>query len=126
MPLLEFCNTLVTGIEESLAQLLMSRRLRSSLPMTGTMLEPDVPEGVRARLHHRQQTQKKIYDKTARALPNLKPGDVVRYQMGHPWKPAVVVDKLSNPCSYNIRTDTGNILRRKRRHLRITSEAPPP
>ena len=37
----------------------------------------------------------------------------------------MVVDKLSNPRSYNIRTDTGTILRRKRRHLRITSEVPP-
>ena len=126
MALLEFCNTPVTGVEESPAQLLMSRRLRSNLPLAGKMLEPDVPEGVRARLHYRQQRQKKIYDKTARTLPNLKLGDVVRYQKGHLWKPAVVVDKLSNPRSYNIRTDTGTILRRNRRHLRITSEAPPP
>ena len=125
MALLEFRNTPVTGIEESPAQLLMSRRLRSSLFMTGKMLKPDVPEGVRARLHHRQQRQKKIYDKTARTLPNLKPSDVVRYQKGRLWKPAVVVDKLSNPRSYNI-TGIGTILRRNRRHLRITSEAPPP
>ena len=33
MGLLEFCNIPVTGIEESLAQLLMSSKLRSSLPI---------------------------------------------------------------------------------------------
>ena len=54
----------------------MSRRLRSSLLMTGTMLEPNVPEGVRA------MRQKKIYDKTANTLPDLTPDDVVRYQKG--------------------------------------------
>ena len=125
MALLEFRNTPITGIEASPAQLLMSRRLRSSLPMTGTMLKPGVLEGTRAKLYHQQQKQKKIYDKGARPLSDLKPGDVVRYQKGHMWKPAVVIGKHSNPRSYDIRTDTGGTLRRNRRHLRKTCEPPP-
>ena len=37
----------------------------------------------------------------------------------------MVVNKHSNPCSYNIRTNTGTTLRRNRPHLRKTSEMPP-
>ena len=103
----------------------MSRRLRASLPMMGKMLEPEVPENTRVKLDHRQQKQKRNYDKAAKSLPELKPGDVVRYQRGRLWKPAVVIGKHSTPCSYNIETGNGNTLRRNRRQLRKTSEVPP-
>ena len=125
MALLELRNTPITGIEESPAQLLMNRRLRSSLPMTGAMLEPDVPQNVRTKLCQRQKQQKGTYDKSAKTLCDLKPGDVVRYKKGRLWKPAEVIGKNPNPRSYDIRTETGTILRRNRRHLRKTREDPP-
>ena len=37
----------------------------------------------------------------------------------------MVVGEYSSPCLYNIMTDTGTTLRRNRRHLRKTREAPP-
>ena len=126
MVLLEFRNTPITGMDKSPSELLMSRRLRSNLPMTGKMLKPAIPENIRTKLNHRQQRQKSIYDRTAKLLLKLKTGDAVRYQKGHVWKPAVVVGKHSSPRSYNIMTDTGTTLRRNRRHLRRTREAPPP
>ena len=55
----------------------------------------------------------------------MKPGDVVRYKKGRLWKPAEVIGKNPNPRSYDIRTETGTILRRNRRHLRKTREVPP-
>ena len=123
MALLEFRNAPITGIDKSPAQLLMSRRLRASLPMTGKMLEPEVSGNTRVKLDHLQQKQKRSYDKAA---PELKPGDVIRYQKGRLWKPAVVIGKHSTPRSYNIKTGNGNTLRRNRRHLRKTIEVPPP
>ena len=96
----------------------MNRRIRSSFPMTGTMLEPDVPQDVRTKLCQRQKQQKGTYDKSARTIRDFKPGDVVRYQKGCLWKPAVVIGKNCNPQSYHIRTETVTILRRNRRHLR--------
>ena len=77
--LLEFHNTPTTGIDKSPSELLMSRRLRSSLPMTGKMLKPAVLKNISTKLNHRQQRQKSIYDRTAKLLPKLKPGDTVRY-----------------------------------------------
>ena len=35
--------------------------LRASLPMTGKMLEPEVPENIRVKLDHQQQKQKRNY-----------------------------------------------------------------
>ena len=72
-----------------------------------------------------KKNKRKYYDKGARPLSDLKPGDVVRYQKGQGWKPAVVTGKHSNPRSYTIRTDTSNTLRRHRCQLRKTYEPPP-
>ena len=52
--LLEFRNTAITGLDESPAQLLTSRHLRSSLPMTPTMFQPSAYEGIRDKLERRQ------------------------------------------------------------------------
>jgi len=120
MALLEFRNTPITGLDVSPAQLLMSRHLRSGLPITVTMLQPFVNEGVREKLKQRQQQQKYRYDKQAKPLSNLQPKDVVRYQTGRTWKPAIVISNHSSPRSYNIQTSQGTILRRNRYHLRLS------
>ena len=56
-------------------------------------------------------------------MSSLQPNDVVRYQTGRMWKPAVIINKHSSPRSYNIRTPQGTILRRNRHHLKQTKEA---
>ena len=126
MALLEFRNTPITGLQESPSQLLMSRRLRASLPMTAAMLKPQTSKGVITKLDQRQARQKHWYDKAARPLPELKPNDVVRYPGRKSWEPAIVIGKHTTPRSYNIRTAQGTNLRRNRRHLKKTNELSPP
>lgn len=89
---MEFRNTPITGLDESPAQLLMGRHIRSALPMTGTLLQPFVSEGTREKLEQRQQWQKHAYDGRT-PLSILQPDDVVRYQAGKVWKPAVIINK---------------------------------
>ena len=89
------------------------------------MLNPAVLKNISTKLNHRQQRQKSIYNRTAKLLPKLKPGDTVRYQKGHVWKPAVVVGEHFSPHPYNIMTDTGATLRGNRCHLRKVRETPP-
>ena len=48
--LLEYRNTPITGLQESPAQLLMSRMLKSKLPTTTALLRPKVQEKVREKL----------------------------------------------------------------------------
>jgi len=86
--LLEFRNTPITGLDESPAQLLMSRRLRTHMPTIPTLLKPTISEGIRERLTHRQQKQKGLYDRGAKPQPDLAPGDSVRYRVNKAWKPA--------------------------------------
>ena len=110
----EFRNTPISGLQESPAQLLMSRRLRSTLPMTVPLLQPHVSTNVKGKLKQRQSTQKKHYDQTAKNLPPLQPDDVVRYQGKQSWEPAVVLNHYPASRLYNIKTADGTLLRRNR------------
>ena len=125
LALLEYRNTPISGINLSPAQLLMSRRLRSSLPMSESLLKPATNDDAREQLTSRQQKQLQYYNRGTRSLPPLNKGDVIRYKKGGKWEPAVVVNRHGAPRSYNIRTSQGNILRRNRRHLKYTNEPPP-
>ena len=122
LALLEFRNTPVSGLNESPAQLLMSRHLRSSLPMIPSTLVPATTSQVKDKLVDRQVHQKHYYDKNSKPLPPLKPNDPVRYRNGSIWKPAVVMATHAAPRSYIIQTSDGTILRRNRRHLKRTAE----
>ena len=56
-------------------------------------------------------------------LPELSPGDVVRYRKNKTWgRMGKVIGKSSQPRSYKIETDKGTIIRRNRRHLLLTKE----
>ena len=119
LALLEFRNTPITGLNESPAQLLMSRHLHSALPMTSTLLQPSFVEGIKEKLEQRQQRQKDTYDKRTKPLPNLHPNETVRYQMGRTWKPATIICEHPSPRSYTIQTPQGTIMRRNRCHLKL-------
>ena len=80
--LLEYRNTPISGMNLTPAQLLMSRRLRSSLPMSQALLKPAVCERAKDLLIDRQQKQQKYYNRGTRSLPRLSKGDVVRYKKG--------------------------------------------
>ena len=68
---------------------------------------------------------KKYYDRHAKSLPPLTQNNVVRYQTSTSWKPAVITQKHSTPCSYDLVTASGNVIRRNRCHLKPTQEARP-
>jgi hypothetical protein len=122
--LLEYRNTPVSGMSLSPAQMLMSRRLRSKLPTTAKLLKPAVVNA-KPLLERQQQKQKYHYDKGAKKLSVLAPGDSVHVRQGKFWKPAVVVKKLRQPRSYLV-SCAGTQLRRNRRHLLHTPAIPAP
>ena len=128
MGLLELRNTPLQGVDRSPAQLLMSRRLRSALPVSKALLNPETQNTkvIRAKLLENQAMQKKAFDKTAqRELPELVPGMEVRAQIHNKtWEPAVVTNKSSQPRSYLIITPDGKRFRRNRSHLRQSKEPP--
>ena len=123
LALLEYRNTPITGLKYSPAQLLMSRTLRSKLPIAKKLLQPKVVDAHDA-LKRRQVRQKTYYDKHAAPLAPLGPGDVVRVQRGNSWEPTIVAYFCDQPRSHTIQTEQG-LLHRNRRHLRKSAEHPP-
>ena len=108
------------------AQLLMNRRLKTTLPIQACQLEPQLhPNNVSAR-RRSQQHMKKYYDQHTKFLSPLKCGDRVR--MGDPvtrlWDRGGIVQKEVAPRSYQVRMDNGPIIRRNRQHLKHF-EGPP-
>ncbi|PFX21905.1 Retrovirus-related Pol polyprotein from transposon 17.6 [Stylophora pistillata] len=101
--LLEYRNTPIDNTG-SPVQLLMSRRLRSTIPTTDAQLQPKVLDShkVMEKLRLKQEKQKHYFDQHAKHLPTLEKGDWIRVQMGSHWKPGVVTDHAGTPRSYRI------------------------
>ena len=99
------------------SQLLMGRRLRTTLPIAPEQLKPSVPKEkvVREKERKFKKRNKRNFDSRhkARELQPLQPGDTV-------WIPenksnGTIIEQ-SNPRSYNVRVENGTI-RRNRRDL---------
>ena len=119
LSLLDLRNTPKSNLLGSPAQRLMGRRTKTLLPTSSKLLEPKVIKTtiVRSELQEERRRQKQSYDRHAKELTTLQPGQNVRVQFGKQWRPAVVTSVSSEPRSYNIKTPDGQTYRRNRRHL---------
>ena len=81
LALQSFRNTVREGYSASPAQLLFSRRCRTSLPMQRTMLKPqlavDVPRDRRAM----KDAQRLQYNKSSHQLAPIAPGSSIRMKL---------------------------------------------
>jgi len=122
--LMEYRNTPIAGLNLSPAQLLFNRRLKTKLPISGALLNPEIYGDVRDRLRNRQLNQEYYYDRSAHVLGNFKEGDRVRIRdfRSGTWEPGRIVGLGKNPRSYRVLNESGRILVRNRKHL-IPSQA---
>ena len=131
LALLDHRNTPSQGTSTSPAQRLMSRRTKTLIPRKETLLKPQVPdpEEQQRLLRQRQLTQAQYYNRTAKDLPKLEIGDVVRMKpiKNHEriWRKATVTQKVDDRSYVDATPDRGTY-RRNRYHLRKTGEAAPP
>ena len=101
------------------ATCLMNRNLRTVLPS----FNADKKEKRGKPKNPKSSMLKQNYDQHAKEHKPLQPGATVRYRKHNTWsKKGRVVKKLSQPRSYQIETESGNIIRRNRRHLINTRE----
>ena len=108
LSLLAFRNTPIPGFDSSPAQRLMNRSTRTTLPTTSTLLQSQVPTGVMDQINKSKQQQAEYYNRTAKAVPSLRPGYVVRIQPQSPdqhWRKATVVKSAPQPRSYEVETE---------------------
>ena len=120
--ILHWRNTPSENMDSSPAQRLMSRRLKTSLPVTNKLLEPVVTQGVTEKLTHRKQLAKSFYDRAARDLPELEVGEAVRMKPlpgdgTGIWRAGACLRKVA-PRSYLVDID-GCLYRRNRVDLGV-------
>jgi hypothetical protein len=124
LAMLEYRNTPSAEMETSPAQRLMQRRTKTLLPTTKNLLKPKLNKQVMKQHAEKQEKHAKYYNSTAKDLPKLKKGDVVRIQPNRykkEWQKAQVI-REAGPRAYEVVTETGITLRRNRRYLRQTAE----
>ena len=106
----------------SAAQRLMSRRTRTTLPTTRDMLKPTVQTNVHKSLEKKRKQNKVHYDKSAKTLSMLQPGDTVRMQTDRGYdKIAIIESRTNDPRSYIVKCN-GKQYRRNRKHLLLVTE----
>ena len=107
-----------TPIETGLpspAEMMFDRKIQSNLP-TVNIAEKDKA--------CRREQWKRQYNERSHTLKDLNRGQCVRVQdyTTKKWEPDVINQKLSQPRSYMLTTNTGSQYRRNRRHIRTTTE----
>ena len=124
--LLAIRNTPTQGMQSSPAQRLMNRRTRTTLPMHTELLKPALNDNVQNELKETKNREKEYFDRKAKDLAELSPGEIVRIQpdqKGCNWRKAKVIQHLGNR-SYLVETEDGRRYRRNRQHLRtVRSES---
>ena len=106
----------------SAAQRLMSRRTRTTLPTTRDMLKPTVQTNVHKSLEKKRKQNKVHYDKSAKTLSMLQPGDTVRMQTDRGYDKIAIIERRTNdPRSYIVKCN-GKQYRRNRKHLLLVTE----
>ena len=107
------------------AQRLMGRRCRTLLPTYEGLLRPSysLRDDVRA-MSDKKRRQKEYYDRHAKPLPNVSPGEMVRMRLPGQkvWTPATCLDS-AGPRSFLIKSG-GAVFRRNRRDVIKTGETP--
>ena len=120
LALLEWRNTPSEGLQSSPAQRMFGRQTRTLIPTTTELLKPKIVEDVRGKLFKRKQLQAKYYNISAKELPPLNNGEVVRVKptdRSGRWYKARV-EKQVDVRSYDVRNEDGRVFRRNRKHLR--------
>ena len=106
----------------SAAQRLMSRRTRTTLPTTRDMLKPTVQTNVHKSLEKKRKQNKVHYDKSAKTLSMLQPGDTVRMQTDRGYDKIAIIERRTNdPRTYIVKCN-GKQYRRNRKHLLLVTE----
>lgn len=124
--LLEYNTTPMADLDSAPAQLLNSRRLRTRVPISTSLLRPETQPNKHKQLRKKQNMQKIYHDRKAQRKfsPPVKEGETVRVHHKGKWRSAQITDELPNN-SYKVQLPTGERYRRTRNHLKKTGETPP-
>lgn len=119
LALLQYRNT-PKNCQYSPAQLCMSRRLRTKMPISDTNLKPKMIDYKKIKQHIDTQNHKSslYYNKHTKPLSSLQQGDKVYFkkQPHNVWTPGIISEVCPEPRSYIISSPEGQF-RRNRQHI---------
>lgn len=98
------------------AKLLNQRVLKTNVISKIPIPKFPSTDHIREELKNRQDKQKTYYNKTAKHLPPLVPGQTI-HTLGHQtrkWKPGKVLNKCTEPRSYIIQFPDGSVKRQNK------------
>ena len=105
------------------AKKLMNCELNTRLSNIKQSVNTTANKEISMKLQLKKEKQKEIYNRKAKDLPIIPTGATVRIHDGKTWhEKALVTGKSRMPRSYNIKTESGRILRRNRQHLLLSKE----
>jgi hypothetical protein len=122
--LMEYRASSIDGVRLSPAQLLKNRQLKTKLPVSSELLKPEVVKSKQKELVERQKSQKFYYDKKSKPLPEVSPGEIVRFKKDiglSNWE-SVVVETDHGERSFILSSENDKLYRRNRRHILKTGE----
>ena len=73
---------------------------------------------MKSHLQQDQQKWKLYYDEGSKPLIPLQKGENAWMQVQGEWKPVKVLDTAEAPASYHVKSASGKVYRRNRKHLR--------
>ena len=125
LALLDWRNTPTEGLHSSPVQRLMGRRTRTLLPTSAKLLKPKLPSRVKESLTKKRMKQAYYYNRGAKALPELKQGNVIRIRpepnnRQKTWRKGISNKKVG-VRSYEVECQ-GKVYRQNRKHLAASAE----
>ena len=122
LALLDHRNTPTDQTGTSPSQWLFGRRTRTLLPLSPELLKPESHHNVTAKLRNSQTKHAEYYNKMAKPLKPLHPGDTIRMKLpGEEQWSLGACKRQVDTRSYLVECQ-GRVYRRNRRQLRSTSE----
>lgn len=119
--ILEYNNTPLPFMSYSPAELIMSRTLRTKIPVSDKCLKPKVinRKEIQNKLQQKQINEKKFYDKSSKDLKPIQINEPVLFQNNNSWVKGKIKDKC-NDRSYIVTNEYGKDFRRNRIFLKPT------
>ncbi|XP_050548981.1 uncharacterized protein K02A2.6-like [Daktulosphaira vitifoliae] len=118
--LLQYRNT-PKGKLCSPAQLLMSRNLRTKIPVTNSFLKPKLvnTDIYKNLIFNKNKNSKYYYNKKSKQLSDLVINDNILFKLksDSDWSPGKIIKICNEPRSYIIQNDIGQKYRRNRKHI---------
>ncbi len=113
-------------MDSSPAQRMFGLRMKTLLPTSNQLLQPETQKGVSDKLRAQKTIQSKYFNRGSKELPELQKDDIVRIQPSAQdrsgrWKIGKILKK-ADIRSYIEQTNEGQILRCNRKFLRTSKE----